>query len=335
MFLFEANVIHKIQTAIIIFFMAFRGVRWCLMGCFLWLLLPQTTKAQVRIDIPKDTFCLVGDTITLPVKISCNAATNIQQFDFQDWATLQKVRVITPNPTLAPDSITPTEGGAHYLASLKIQLLDTGLNTLPPLRVLTNSGGTNLFAASDSLRIEVFSPQLADIKDIIAEPYDFWQDTAPTLTVVLIIILILLIAFLIYQKRKNRPLPQPLQTETRLTPHELALQRLAQLEAQQLWQRGEFDGFYTEATFIVREYIENRFGVPALENTTDELMQALENRHFLTPEHRKELKSLLTLADLVKFAAYEPIHVNHENTLQTVLNIIESSKPRIEMTTPT
>lgn len=312
--------------------MAFRGLKCCFLGYFLWFLLPYTTKAQLRIDIPKDTFCLVGDTITLPIKISCNAATNIQQFDFQDWATLQKVRIITPNPAFIPDSSAGTEGGAHYLTSFKIQLLDTGLNTLPPLRVLINAGGTNLFAASDSLRIEVFSPQLADIKDIIAEPYDFWQDTAPTLTVVLTIILVLLIAFLIYQKRKNRPLPLPIQTETRLTPHELALQRLAQLEARQLWQQGEFDDFYTEATFIVREYIENRFGVPALENTTDELMQALENRHFLTSEHRGELKSLLTLADFVKFAAYEPLHVNHENALQTVLNIIESNKPKIEKT---
>ncbi len=312
--------------------MRFCGVKCWLVGCFLVFLGLQNSKAQIRIDIPKDTFCIVGDTITLPIKISCNAATNIQQFDFQDWATLQKVRVITPNPTFAPDSSAGTEGGAHYATSLKIQLLDTGLNTLPPLRVLTNSGGTNLFAASDSLRIEVFSPQLADIQDIIAEPYDFWQDTAPILTVVLVIILVLLIAFLIYQKRKNRPLPQPKQTEMRLAPHELALQRLAQLEEKQLWQRGELDGFYTEVTFIVREYIENRFGVPALENTTDELMQALENRHFLTPELRQALKSLLSLADLVKFATYEPKHVNHENALQTVLNIVETTKPKIETT---
>lgn len=312
--------------------MSLRNAKWCLFGCFIVFLSRQEAKTQVRIEISKDTFCLVGDTLTLPIKVQCNAATNIQQLDLQDWATLKSVKIISVNPTFLPDSAAVTEGGA-YVSSLQIRLSDTGLNTLPPIRVLTNVGGTNLFTASDSLRIEVFSPQLADIKDIIKEPYDFWQDTAPMLVVVLSVFLAILIGFLFYQKQKNKKMEAPIQLTTRLEPHELALQRLEQLRKHQFWQQQQFKLFYSELTFIAREYLENRFGLPALENTTDELMQTLTNRLFLTQEIRQELKSLLELADLVKFATYEPTHVNHEKALDFVQNMVESSTLKIEVTT--
>ena len=72
-----------------------------------------------------------------------------------------------------------------------------------------------------------------------------------------------------------------------------------------MWQRGLEKQFYTQLTDILREYIDKRFGIDAPEMTSDEIVTAIHRNTDVTST-TDNLKQILTLADLVKFAKYTP-----------------------------
>ena len=75
--------------------------------------------------------------------------------------------------------------------------------------------------------------------------------------------------------------------------------------------------YYSELTEIVRGYIERELKVPALENTTDEVLAMIKdfkNADSIetSKETIKKLKDLLQEADLVKFAKSKPLAIEIE-----------------------
>ena len=88
--------------------------------------------------------------------------------------------------------------------------------------------------------------------------------------------------------------------------HVIAFRELEKLRNEKLWQKGETKKYYTRLTEIIRQYLENRFKVYSLELTTSETLEALVKSGFRKDESYNTLKSVLTAADLVKFAKYKP-----------------------------
>lgn len=89
-------------------------------------------------------------------------------------------------------------------------------------------------------------------------------------------------------------------------PHVIAFRELESLRGEQLWQKGEIKHYYSRLTGILRQYIEDRYGVFSLELTTEETLRALVRTGFRRDPVYELLRSVLTGADLVKFAKYEP-----------------------------
>ncbi len=94
--------------------------------------------------------------------------------------------------------------------------------------------------------------------------------------------------------------------------HEVAFKELERLREEELWQKGEIKKYYTRLTEILRQYLENRFRVYSLEMTTAETLEALVSTGFKKDESYNDLKSVLTGADLVKFAKYNPVSSENE-----------------------
>lgn len=116
----------------------------------------------------------------------------------------------------------------------------------------------------------------------------------------------------IQRRRRGRTAHAP--TAPALPLHEAMLARLDALEHRRLWQQGEVKAHHSALTDILRGYVEARLGVPALERTTDELMQALRVT-ALPAAQREQLANLLRLADLVKFAKLNPAPAENEATI--------------------
>ncbi|NJM15029.1 MAG: hypothetical protein HC896_06305 [Bacteroidales bacterium] len=120
---------------------------------------------------------------------------------------------------------------------------------------------------------------------------------------------VLVVAALMYylrRKNQNKPLLGP--AKPVLPPHEIAFQSLEKLRAARLWQQNKVKQYYIELTEIIRLYIEQRFMVPALEQTSEEILESFRYRtNWLSPELQLKLKDMLTIADLVKFAKMSPL----------------------------
>ncbi len=102
---------------------------------------------------------------------------------------------------------------------------------------------------------------------------------------------------------------------------------LDRIKEQKLWQHNQVKTYYSEISDTLRVYIEDRFGIQAMEFTTDEILSAFRYRKDLIPDKSfNNLKSILSLADLVKFAKYEPLADDHHLTLMNAYFFVNDTK---------
>ncbi len=110
-------------------------------------------------------------------------------------------------------------------------------------------------------------------------------------------------------------------------PHIVALKKLEKLRKEKAWQGGKEKAYYSGITDTLKEYIGKRYGFGAVEMTSAEITQALEEEHI---ENKLfgELKDMLSLADLVKFAKHTPSITENENSMHTAVNFVNYSYMR-------
>ncbi|MFA5688466.1 MAG: hypothetical protein WC959_04895 [Kiritimatiellales bacterium] len=110
--------------------------------------------------------------------------------------------------------------------------------------------------------------------------------------------------------------PQPASRAPAPPPHTIARQALILLKAKE-WIP---DPFFTELSFILRTYLENRFSIHAPESTTEELTRMMSYDHRLNLREQQILRDFMVRADLVKFAAAGA----EQNVMQTAFSTVES-----------
>lgn len=128
---------------------------------------------------------------------------------------------------------------------------------------------------------------------------------------------------LLVVRRRARVVPEVL-------PHELARQRLDELESEGLLEQKCFQPFYFRLTDILRHYIEGRFGMLAPTSTTSEFLHDMDGSALLEGQQQERLRGFLRFSDLVKFALHEPpVEEGHE-ALVMARSFVEETVPRIE-----
>ena len=88
--------------------------------------------------------------------------------------------------------------------------------------------------------------------------------------------------------------------------HEIAEEELNRLFSEKLVESGNFKAFYQRLSAILRRYIENRFGLRAPEQTTEEFLSTMRTAEDLSATHKQLLKNFLIHCDQVKFAELRP-----------------------------
>jgi hypothetical protein len=226
----------------------------------------------------------------------------------------------------------------NFSRTLVFQPFDTGLYRIPSvIFTIEEANGVKTTAESPSLLLTVNNPDGADalvapvdIKPIATTDWTFEEDMWPFLKAYLpyfiLAIAVLFLAWRFWQRWKNRQLPPVVQQISR-PPHEIAERLLAELRAKKLWENGKTKAFYSELSHILRGYLEDRFTMPALESTTEELIRDLKTRGFDAALIDK-IRNLLQTADLVKFAKVEPPTDVHDAFLGDAEHIVEITKPQ-------
>lgn len=109
-------------------------------------------------------------------------------------------------------------------------------------------------------------------------------------------------------------------------PYEKAKARLVKLQEQKLCEKGEEKQYYTTLTDILREYLEGRFGINALEMTTPQIKRAV---YATVPEKSASsmMNDILEMADYVKFAKLRPLPEDNMRSFRQAAEFIENTRP--------
>jgi hypothetical protein len=108
--------------------------------------------------------------------------------------------------------------------------------------------------------------------------------------------------------------------------HIIAFRELEKLKEAQLWQNGEVKAYYTVLSEILRQYLDNRFGISSLELTTPETLSALTKSGFRDDPQFRKLKAVLTSSDLVKFAKYTPESSEHDIEYENAWDFVSQTR---------
>ncbi|HOY38067.1 MAG: hypothetical protein KBB11_00605 [Bacteroidales bacterium] len=133
----------------------------------------------------------------------------------------------------------------------------------------------------------------------------------------------LILYYFVFRKKgiknifRRIPPPEP--------PHIVALRELNRIRDEKKWQNGKTKEYYTELTDVLRKYFEGRFGVNAMEMTSDEILNAMSGFSVITETYMNQLKQVLITADAVKFAKAEPFFHENDMHLKNAFDIVEGT----------
>ena len=221
-----------------------------------------------------------------------------------------------------PDTIFATDSLVLHVARYE-QLDTTSFLRLDPTAqqgAVVDSLMASQFLVNDGLRMQKDMPFIFDeIKDYVIYG------------IIALVILALVVWFIveIYRHRANNRSPFAIKAAPQLPPHVVANKALVELSHRKLWQNGMFKPYYTTLASILRVYISGRWGIGAMEMTTDEIIRAL-GAVDMSRESRMDLVSVLRTADMVKFAKACPDGEQNEQNYWKAYYFVENTKPTDE-----
>jgi hypothetical protein len=270
----------------------------------------------------------IGDQIKFTVTIDKPEGLKLSLPAFKD--TIVKNIEIISGPFV--DSARQN-GRIKIVQKYLVTSFDSGRYQIPPVFAeMKNESGLKRFY-SDYTLLKVIRVKIAPADTVtkifdIIKPYRAPLTLGEVLPWVLITAVIAALAWIAYRYFKKY-MKSEHETETIVIPdpaHIVAFHELERLRDEKLWQRGEIKLYYTRLTEILRQYLENRFRVFSLELTTSETLDALYRTGFKKDGSYNQLKSVLTNADLVKFAKYNPEPAEHESIFQDSWNFVLATK---------
>ena len=164
-----------------------------------------------------------------------------------------------------------------------------------------------------------------DIKEPVNTPLNF-REILPFAAVSLLGLGLIYLIWLIIRKLLSKEKKEISAKET-VPPHIIAMQELQKMLLDKSWERLKVKEFYTRLSGIVRIYIEDQFGVPALETTTPEIIKAFESNVSKNNDIILKLEELLQLSDLVKFAREAPLPYENKQNIDKAIIFVEMTKP--------
>ncbi len=216
--------------------------------------------------------------------------------------------------------------------TLFITSFDSGVHQIPPLYFKLKDGKMLDSAATRALAFQVHGMKLdttkgpVDIKMPYSAPVTLKEVTPYILGIILIAAILFFIFYYIRWKKKNVPLFS--KPEKPADPaHVVALRELDRIKNQKLWQQERIKQYYSEVSDTLRVYIERRFDVPAMEQTSAETLAVFKQKKNLIDNRvLDQLQHILSLADLVKFAKYNPLVDDNNQTLMNAYFFVNQTK---------
>ena len=289
-------------------------LRWAasrpiLIVAFTWAMaivfVPAPLRAQApRIRTDLDTALVsVGDRMEFTVQVEHDPSASVV---WPDSLTLGLVEV------LGVEILPPAQEGGRTITRARFTLAAFELGDLEipsfEMRVET-PGGPSTTLSTDSYFITVQSVGLDEGGDIraIRGPLGIPLSVIYLLPWILLLVLLGALGYWFWVKRKPAEAGPRRSVVIPRFPHEDALEALDRLEASDLVARGEIKEYHILVSEIIRTYVEDRFGVYALEMTTGEVVEGFRGVGAdLSEDNIQAFEAFAGRCDLVKFAKLRP-----------------------------
>ncbi len=255
----------------------------------------QVPRAEATLDTAT---ARVGDPVRLTLVLHHDATARPEAPDL--FQILQDF-----SPRCADWHQREVAAGFELSQDCELRLYELGVHEVPVVAVpFVTVAGDTLLRTTQPLAIEVISArsegedQLRDIKPpvLISGGVPLWVVVAIGL---LALVLCALVGVWLWRRRirSPEPLPPP-------EPIDYAAE-FARIAESGLLEHGEFKTYYSLLSENLRRFLEESLAIEAMEQTTSELVDALQGAD-IDAELRQQIINYLAAADLVKFARFHP-----------------------------
>lgn len=292
---------------------------------------PADANAEFFLKAPQDQPLTVGDRVTLRLEVTHPADSQVTLPQVpEQWGPFEVVEQ-TPPEAVENDNGTTTSG-----KDIVVTLFEPGEYQTPPL-VVTHSmaDGSQEELGAPVVQLTITSiltddTELRDLKPQAELPLPpIWPWVVATILLSIFVLGLLAgVALWLYDRRRRRASFElaPVPFVDSRPPEVIALTELDRIEGLNLPARNEIKEHYSLVDICLRRYIEGRYQIPALEQTSAELRTAFRKSGTLA-EDAAEFMDIFSESDLVKFARYVP-HVDNVN------NLVNRARHIVHVTTP-
>ena len=280
-------------------------------------------NAQEASNFVDTTNIRIGEQINYKINIKLDSLDEINFPKAKDFAPFELINEFKVDTNYLDKkfiiskqfALTFFDSGTYYIPSQKLSLLNKEIK-LDSFKVTINP-----------IKIDTTKQGLYDIKPIMKSNtkfhFLFW-----------LYILIFIIVFCTFLYFKNQIFSffkiNKLDVEY-FTPYEKAVTELSKIKDLNYLSEIDIKTYYSDLTFVIRNFIEEKIIDNALECTTKELIQKLSllktsKKLNFSNSTLKNIEDIFSRADLVKFAKYEPDTQSASTDLETLTKELEKIK---------
>ena len=287
-----------------------------------------SSEAQVTVEAKLDSAGIfIGQRIGLTLEVTSDAGKEVE---LPEWDSLQLVepglefvRADKPDTSYLNDGKRMVLTRRYFFTSF-----DSALYLMPAMNVRVEGKDYS----SKKLALKVFTldidtlhtDSIFPMKAELAPPFDWAEWRQVMWLFVLALFIAGLLGYVIYRLKNNKPIIRRIRNKRRQPPHKVAMQKIEQIKEEKMWQSEDSKEYYTQLTDNLRNYIKERYGFNAMEMTSYEIIQKLQEVN--DEEAISELRELFQTADLVKFAKYSTLINENDRNLVNAIEYINQTK---------
>lgn len=288
---------------------------------------------NVTVNAEIDTFQrLIGEQAKITLQVAANSDSRVVLPTF-DKELIEGVEIIHKSQ---PD--TQYFNGRKRMEIKEVYTVtsfDSSLYVIPPFEVIVD--GDPHFSKELAMAVYMMPIDTTNLTAFFG-PKDIWRfklswdDWKSSFWLGLLLLLsVAALLWGVVRYLNNKPIIRIIKIKPKLPPHVVALNEMERIKGDDKWRiGGRSKEYYTELTDVIRNYLNERFGINATEMTTNEIVEnllAAENvQQVAGREAIKELEEILVMADLVKFAKFEPAMNENDRNLVNAIEFVNNTK---------
>lgn len=285
-------------------------------------------RAQVKVEMTLNPMeILVGEQSAVTLSVTANEGQQVQFPDFQYTAPL-----IPGVEVIGMQDLDTVRFGDKRMTLTRVYTITSFDDTLYYLKPMEVKVDGKTYRANGRYGLKVLTMEVDTLhpnqffppKGVQGNPF-LWSEWAPSFWLsLLLLVVLILVSYLYVRLRDNKPIISRIRFVRHVPPHQKAMMQISKIKDEHVDTGGDQKEYYTRLTDTLRTYLEERFGIKAMEMTTGEIVERLRKEE--DQSKIEELRELLETADLVKFAKHTALLNERDRNMESVIGFIEATK---------